>query len=89
MAVFSSSNLAFISLNLSRSSASSFCREASLSSLMRSVSFFKAVSSISSCIMRRLISSSSLGMELISVFISAQASSTRSIALSGRNLSEI
>mgnify|MGYP002508762978 CR=1 FL=1 len=48
-----------------------------------------AVSSISSCITFLRSSSNSVGMESSSVLISAQASSTRSIALSGRNLSEI
>ena len=41
------------------------------------------------CMMRREISSISVGMEFISVLISAHASSTRSIALSGRKRSEI
>jgi hypothetical protein len=52
-----------------------------------SFSFFSAVSSISSCMTRRLSSSSSCGIESISVRIMAQASSTRSIALSGRKRS--
>ena len=50
---------------------------------------FRAVSSISSWRILRCCSSSSVGREFISVLIRAQASSTRSIALSGRNLSEI
>lgn len=52
-----------------------------------SFSFLRAASSISSCMTRRLRSSSSVGMLSISVRIMAQASSTRSMALSGRNLS--
>ena len=54
-----------------------------------SVSFFSAFSSISSCIILRDISSISAGIDCISVFIIAHASSTRSIALSGKNLSLI
>ena len=86
---FSFSHCAFLLLNSSRLSASSFCNSASLSLLKLSVSFFKAASSISICITLRLNSSSSVGMESISVLIRAQASSTKSIALSGRNLSVI
>ena len=52
-----------------------------------SVSFFSASRSISSCRMRRVISSSSAGIESISVRSRAAASSTRSMALSGRNRS--
>lgn len=52
-----------------------------------SFSFFKAVSSIWSCMTRLLRSSNSEGMLSISVRILAQASSTRSIALSGRKRS--
>ncbi len=46
-----------------------------------------AASSISSCITRRVTASSSAGIESISVRIIAHASSTRSIALSGRKRS--
>ncbi len=49
----------------------------------------RAASSISSRITRRVSSSSSAGIESISVRSMAQASSTRSIALSGRNRSEM
>jgi hypothetical protein len=45
--------------------------------------------SISSCITRRLISSSSVGMLSISVRSFAADSSTRSMALSGRKRSEM
>ena len=54
-----------------------------------SVSFERAVSSISNCIIFLDTSSSSVGIDCISVFIIAQASSIKSIALSGKNLSEI
>ena len=53
----------------------------------RRFSFLSAASSISSCITRRVIASSSCGIESISVRITAHASSTRSIALSGRKRS--
>ena len=66
-----------------RSSLPSRSREAA------SVSFFRASRSISSCMMRRRISSSSAGMESISVRSFAAASSTRSMALSGRKRSEM
>ena len=54
-----------------------------------SVSLFKAVSSISYCIIFLEISSNSVGIDSISVFIMAHASSIKSIALSGKNLSDI
>ena len=64
------------------------CRSASSRSrLAASVSFCSAASSISSRMTRRVISSSSCGIESISVRITAHASSTRSIALSGRKRS--
>ena len=85
---FSLSHWAFFALNSSRS-ASSFCNVARRSWLALSVSFFNAASSISICITRRCSSSSSVGRESSSVLIKAQASSTRSIALSGRNRSDI
>ena len=84
---FSLSHCAFWVLKVSRISASSFCRSARRSLLKLSVSFFRADSSISSCMILRLCSSSSVGMESSSVLISAQASSTRSMALSGRKRS--
>ena len=61
----------------------------SLSAESLSDSLDKAISSISNCIIRRLISSISPGIESISVLIVAEASSTKSIALSGKNLSEM
>ena len=89
MLAFSLSHCAFWALKVSLSSASSFWSASSLSWLSLSVSFLRAASSISSCMIFLLRSSISDGMESSSVLISAQASSTRSIALSGRNLSEI
>ena len=88
-AFFSFSHCAFWTLNLSRSSESSFWRATSLSFESWSSSFFSASSSICSCIIFLCCSSISSGMESISVLIMAQASSTRSIALSGRKRSEM
>ena len=45
--------------------------------------------SISSCINRRSMFSNSVGLEVISIFNCAAASSTKSIALSGKNRSAI
>ena len=87
--VFSFSHCTFLPAYSSFSPASSSCRCSRRSLLKRSSSFFSASSSISSCITRRLSSSSSVGMESSSVLISAQASSTRSMALSGSKRSEI
>ena len=84
---FSFSHWALLLANWSWSSARFFCNSCSRSWLSRSVSFFKAVSSISICMILRDNSSSSMGMESSSVFIRAQASSTRSMALSGRKRS--
>ena len=89
IAFFSFSQRAFIALNCSRISASSFWISCRCSCDSRSVSFLRAASSISCCIIRREISSSSDGIESISVRMTAHASSTRSIALSGRKRSEI
>ena len=83
------SHWAFLEAKLSLSSASSFWRSARRSWLSRSSSFFRAASSISICMILRCSSSSSVGMLSSSVLIRAQASSTRSMALSGRNLSEM
>jgi hypothetical protein len=54
-----------------------------------SVSLRSASRSISSCIMRRRTSSSSAGIESISMRSFEAASSTRSMALSGRKRSEM
>ena len=86
---FSFSHLAFRLFALSFNSASSDCISASLCLLRWSSSFFSAASSISSCMIFLVISSTSAGMESNSVLIIAQASSTRSIALSGRKRSVI
>ena len=89
MAFFSFSHWAFMALNLSRSSASSFCSSARRPLDSSSSSFFSAASSISIWMIFRETASSSVGMESISVRIWAQASSMRSMALSGRNRSVI
>ena len=86
---FSLSHCAFMPANSSRRLESSCLSVSRRSCDKWSVSFFNAASSISSCIILRLSSSISAGMESISVFTSAHASSTRSIALSGRKRSEI
>ena len=54
-----------------------------------SFSFDNAVSSISNCMIFLEISSNSVGIDSISVFIILHASSIKSIALSGKNLSDI
>ena len=65
-------------------SASSFSNLCKRSRDALSDSFLSASRSISSCITRRFTSSSSVGSESISVRNFAAASSTRSIALSGK-----
>ena len=87
--VLSASHLDFWIPNSSLRSESSFLKASRRSLLKLSVSFLRAASSISNCIILRCISSSSAGIESSSVLIIAHASSTRSIALSGRNLSVI
>ena len=87
--VLSASHLDFWIPNSSLKSESSFLKASRRSLLKLSVSFLRAASSISNCIILRCISSSSAGIESSSVLIIAHASSTRSIALSGRNLSVI
>ena len=89
MAFFSFSHWAFMALNLSRCSASSFRSSVRRPCESSSVSFFSAASSISIWMILRRITSSSVGMESISVRIMAQASSIRSMALSGRKRSVI
>jgi len=86
---FSAFHCAVIVSALPFSSASSFCSAARRSCEAASTSFFRASRSISSCVTRRVTSSSSAGIEVISVRMPAAASSTRSIALSGRNRSEM
>ena len=89
MAAFSLSHWAFIELNCSRSWASSLVTVSSRSLESLSSSFFSAAWAISCWMILRFNSSSSIGIESISVRIIAQASSTRSMALSGKNRSEI
>ena len=86
---FSFSHCTFLLAYCAFSSASSSCKCSRRSLLKRSSSFLSADSSISICITRRRSSSSSVGIESSSVLINAHASSTRSIALSGRKRSEI
>ena len=71
--------------SLDRRAPSRACRAAPTEAL--SFSLRSASRSISSCMMRRSISSSSAGIESISIRSFDAASSTRSIALSGRNRS--
>ena len=89
IACFSFSHFAFIPSNFVFNSAFSFLMSSNLFLEISSVSFERAVSSISNCIIFLDTSSSSVGIDCISVFIIAQASSIKSIALSGKNLSEI
>ena len=86
-AAFSLSQRAFLTEKSSCSSLNSFCSSVRRPLLKLSVSFFSAASSICSCIIFRWVSSSSVGSESSSVLISAHASSTKSIALSGRKRS--
>src|SRR5574337_1073396 len=87
MKPFSCSQRAFSRSSLIRISASSSARRASRSCDSGSVSFFKAWYSTSICRVRRLSSSSSVGILSISIRRRDAASSIRSIALSGRNRS--
>ena len=83
----SASHWARIASASARRSASSLRSSSSRALLAGSFSLASAASSISSRVTRRVSSSSSAGIESISVRSSAQASSTRSMALSGRNRS--
>ena len=65
--------------------ATSSSRRSRRSAEAGSVSFSKAIRSISSLRMRRVTTSSSVGIESISIRSRLAASSIRSIALSGRN----
>ena len=84
---FSRCHWAFIAEDFSFSSASSRSICSRRSTALRSFSFCNAVRSISSCMMRRSTSSISWGIESISMRNRDAASSTRSMALSGRNRS--
>ena len=86
---FSSSHWAFKRSNCSLSSESSLLSFSSLALEAESVSFLRASLSISSWSTLLLISSISAGIESISVLIIAEASSIRSMALSGRKRSDI
>ncbi len=87
MADFSASQRCFIAPASSPISASSFSRVSSRAFDASSVSLRRASRSISSWMRRRSSSSSSIGIESISIRSRDAASSTRSIALSGRNRS--
>ena len=89
IAVFSFFHFAIILSNFVFKSAFSFWISCKRCFEISSVSLFKAVSSISYCIIFLEISSNSVGIDSISVFIIAHASSIKSIALSGKNLSDI
>ena len=86
-AAFSFFHCAVIASDFALSSRSSSCSSSSRFLEASSFSFLSATSSISRRRTWREISSSSCGQESISVRILAHASSSRSIALSGRNLS--
>ena len=86
---FSASYCARSPVCSSRASCSSFWSAFKRSTLAASFSLLSAASSISSCITFLETASSSAGSESISVRMSAHASSTRSMALSGRNRSVI
>ena len=87
MADFSASQRCFMAPACSPISASSFSRAPSRAFDASSVSLRRASRSISSWIRRRSSSSSSTGMESISIRSRLALSSTRSIALSGRKRS--
>ena len=85
MASFSACQWAVMALDCSFSSASSCSRRESRSAEASSDSFSSATRSISSWRSRRVTTSSSVGMESISIRSRLAASSIRSMALSGRN----
>ena len=89
IACFSLSHFAFIPSNFVFSSAFSFFISSKRFLENSSFSLESAASSISNCIIFLDTSSSSVGIDSISVLIKLQASSIKSIALSGKNLSEI
>ena len=89
MAAFSASQRCFIAPESSSMSASSFSSASSRAFEASSVSLRSASRSISSWMRRRSSSSSSIGIESICIRSREAASSTRSIALSGRNRSEM
>ena len=85
MAAFSACQWAVMALDCSFSSASSASSRARRSAEASSDSFSRATRSISSWRIRRITTSSSVGIESISMRSRLAASSMRSIALSGRN----
>ena len=89
IAFFSFSHWVLMESSSSLRAESSFSMASSLALDPLSSSLPRACFSISSCIIFLDISSSSAGIESISVLIFDAASSIRSMALSGRNLSEI
>ena len=87
MASFSFFQTVFIESDFSRSSESAFSRAASRSRALAESSFSSAFFSISAWRTFRSTSSIAVGRESISIFRREAASSTRSIALSGRKRS--
>ena len=85
MACFSDCQWAVMATDCSDRLANSSSRRASRSAEALSVSLARAMRSISSWRMRRVTTSSSVGMESISMRSRLAASSIRSMALSGRN----
>ncbi len=85
MASFSDCQWAVMALDCSFRLAISSSSRASRSAEAGSVSFSRAIRSISSWRRRRVTTSSSVGIESISMRSRLAASSMRSIALSGRN----
>ena len=85
IACFSASQCTFISLVCCCSSVSSSFKMRRRSVDAESDSFSNATRSISSCKIRRSITSISVGSESISILNLLAASSMRSIALSGKN----
>ena len=85
MASFSACQRAVMASAVSVRLASSSSRRARRSFEASSVSLASAIRSISSWRMRRVTTSISVGMESISIRSRLAASSTRSMALSGRN----
>uniref|UniRef100_A0A7C9D0X3 Uncharacterized protein n=1 Tax=Opuntia streptacantha TaxID=393608 RepID=A0A7C9D0X3_OPUST len=84
MRAFSRSHCSFSSFCFCFNSFKSLSNLLSLSLDALSVSFFKDNFSISNFSTALSISSSSVGLEVISIFSFAAASSTRSMALSGK-----
>ena len=87
MSPFSRSQRAFSPAKVSFSPAISFSTSARRRREASSFSFLSPCFSISSWAMRRRISSTSVGIESISMRSRLEASSTRSMALSGRKRS--